>query len=269
MTTILDPTKSYKTKYTKTYLDSVDPNIYTFLTGLGYTNGSATVVSGDYLDGVLLGADQTEPDVVLDAEGEQVCFVGLNGCGAGQFTIQDKTIACGGDVTPADAVAQYNPVHKDMLGNLWAKVGAATTSGRGSVSASNTTNTNINVINTPFYRSETADVSYINNTCRPMVIYITYYATVSTLLNANDRLEVKLQMSYDGGGVWSDALREAVRLTSTALEFPHSMTGATTTVIAPGATWTSRGRVCVQSLAGTGSWHLTSNLTVVQIAISQ
>ncbi len=269
MTTILDPTKSYKTKYTKTYLDSVDPNIYTFLTGLGYTNGSATVVSGDYLDGVLLGADQTEPDVVLDAEGEQVCFVGLNGCGAGQFTIQDKTIACGGDVTPADALAQYNPVHRAADGTLWAKTDASMTSSSAFRSASDGVNINLNPINTPIYRSETTDVSYTNNTCRPMTVYITYYATVQTLINSGDRVEVKLQMSYDGGGVWSDALREAVRLTSTALEFPHSMTGATTTVIAPGATWTSRGRVCVQSLAGTGSWHLTSNLTVVQIAISQ
>jgi len=35
-----------------------------------------------------------------------------------------KTAACGGDVTPADAVAQYNPVHRKADGTLWAKTDA-------------------------------------------------------------------------------------------------------------------------------------------------
>ena len=81
MTTQIDPTKSYKTKYTKTYLDSVDTGIYTFLTSLGYSNGSETILAGDYLDGVLLAVDTTEPDVIVDANGDPVCFWGLNGCG--------------------------------------------------------------------------------------------------------------------------------------------------------------------------------------------
>lgn len=180
-----------------------------------------------------------------------------------------KTTVCAGDVTPADAVAEYNPVHRAADGTLWAKTDASMTSSSAFRSASNLVNTNLNPINTPIYRSETTDVSYTNNTCRPMTVYITYYATVQTLINSGDRVEVKLQMSYDGGVTWGDALREVTRLGSTALEFPHSMAGSARTVLAPGATWTSRGRVCLQSLSGTGSWHLTSNVTVVQMEVTQ
>lgn len=87
MTTQIDPTKSYKTKYTKTYLDSVDTGIYTFLTSLGYSNSSKTIVAGEYLDGVLLVANTTKPDVVIDAAGDPVCFWGLNGCGGASTLI--------------------------------------------------------------------------------------------------------------------------------------------------------------------------------------
>ncbi len=87
MTSQIDPTKSYKTYYTKTYLDGIDPAIYTFLVTKGYSNGSETIVAGEYLDGVLLVANQTKPDVVIDAAGDPVCFWGLNGCGGVTPTI--------------------------------------------------------------------------------------------------------------------------------------------------------------------------------------
>lgn len=37
------------------------------------------------------------------------------------INVPDKTTACQGDVIPADAVAQYNPVHKAPDGTLWTR----------------------------------------------------------------------------------------------------------------------------------------------------
>lgn len=118
MTTIFDPLKTYKTYYTKTYLDSIDTGIYTYLASLGYSNGAATILTGDYLNGVLLGADQLEPDVILDAAGDPICFIGLNGCGTTQqsslFWTQLEPIQIASDGTPSFGSPLPGTINSDI-----------------------------------------------------------------------------------------------------------------------------------------------------------
>lgn len=208
MTTQIDPTKSYKTKYTKTYLDSVDTGIYTFLTSLGYSNSSKTIVAGEYLDGVLLVANTTKPDVIVDANGDPICFWGLNGCGVDldTFGVKSAVDVCGGMWAGADSSSQILPIYTDSTNKLVAKAKAEQTISCGGSATYQATTIALNTVG---IKTMTSHSILINNpsACLPMKGLANFENTFEVELDAFTGLTYRPVITVNGGTPTPDAAR--------------------------------------------------------------
>ena len=209
MTSQIDPTKSYKTYYTKTYLDGIDPAIYTFLVTKGYSNGSETIVAGEYLDGALLVANQTEPDVIVDAAGDPVCFWGLNGCGGQSFDtfgLKDSVDVCGSTWAGADSISQLLPVFNNSSNQLVAKGKAEQTVRSG---GSETYQATTIALDTTGIKTMTTHSITINNpsSCLPMRGLVNFENTFEVELDAFTGLVYRPVITVNAGPPTPDADR--------------------------------------------------------------
>lgn len=124
-----------------------------------------------------------------------------------------KTVACGGDVTPADAEAEYNPVHRAADGTLWTKVDAKSSAGYDQTSAGSCPNIPIAAgtaggIGIDGNYGNGIGLSYTNNTCYDVKLRVGFTFSSNILINAGSLITSGIEMSINGGAFSLTATHE-------------------------------------------------------------